>query len=280
MMSKIKNYIKRGIKYILYDYKQPIIKVDIYQKSPSEMFKDKVYFITGGGSGLGYYIAKKLVEENAKVVIAGRNEERLIRAQKELGNNCEYIVFDVSDISKSDEVIENIINKYGKLDGIINNAGISLHEWDFMKVDSEKFDTQFLTNLKGSCFLTQSYIRKIEDIKQSGANVIFISSERGTMCDDLPYGLTKVSINSLVEALSFKYYKKGIRINAISPGITASDMTKIDKESDLFSNNNSGRYFVPEEVAEVAMFLLSDYSNCISGEIMHTNGGNHIKRGY
>lgn len=95
-----------------------------------------------------------------------------------------------------------------------------------------------------------------------------------------PMVLQKRAIDSLVEALSFKYYKKGIRVNAIAPGVTATDMTGIKRDADLFSSNNSGRIFVPEEVAEVAKFSLSNYSKCVSGQIIHTNGGNHIKRGY
>lgn len=275
----LKLYIKRGIKYILKEYKQPIIKVEVVQKEPLNLFKDKVYIITGGGSGLGFYMAKKLISEGAFVVITGRNEQKLKSAKKELGKNCNYKVFDIGETNKADFIMDSVFDQYKKVDGIINNAGISLHEWDFMKVDEEKFDSQFLTNLKGSYFFTQSYIRKMRKLKKNG-NVIFISSERGSMCDDLPYGLTKASINSLVQSLSFRYYQEGIRVNGIAPGVTASEMTNIDKNADLYSNCNAGRFFVPEEVAELACFLLSDYSKCISGEVIHCNGGNHIKRGY
>ena len=279
-MSEVLNYVKRGIKYVLHEYKQPIIKVDIVQKTSNELFKDKVYLVTGGSNGLGYYIAKKLIEESAKVIITGRNANNLKKSKEELGDKCEYIVYDIRECTKADEIISKIIDENGKLDGIVNNAGISLHEWDFLKVDYDGFESQFLTNLKGSYFLTQSFIKKVYEIGAKEANIIFISSERGTMCDDLPYGLTKASINSLVQALSYKYYKYVIRVNAIAPGITASNMTKIEKDSDLFCKYSSGRYFVPEEVAEVCCFLLSDYSKCISGEVIHTNAGNHIKRGY
>lgn len=279
-MGSIKDYIKRGIKYVLKEHKQSIVKIDVVQKTPSNEFDNKVFIITGGGGGLGYYIAKKLIMENAKVVITGRNEEKLKNAQKELGNNCEYVVLDMKNIEKFDNFFNDMYIKYGKIDGIINNAGVSLHEWDFMKVDKNKYDEQFMTNLRGSYFFTQSYIKFYERNNQKNGKILFISSERGTYCDDLPYGLTKASINSFMQALSFKYYASGINANSISPGITASDMTGIDKTGDLNSNQNSGRFFVPEEIGEVAAFLLSDYSKCISGQIIHTNGGNHIRRGY
>lgn len=279
-MGKVKEYIKRGIKYILKEHNQPIIKIEVVQKTPTKEFEDKIFIITGGGSGIGYSIAEKLIKEKAKVIITGRNEEKLKNAKLKLGDNCEFFVLDITQISEFDSFFGEIYAKYKRIDGIINNAGISLHEWDFMKVDELKYDLQFNTNLKGSYFFTQNYIKYYEMNNQKNAKILFISSERGTYCDDLPYGLTKVSINSLMQALSFKYYKKGININTISPGITASDMTGIDKFNDLSSNQNSGRFFVPEEIAEVAMFLLSDFSKCISGEVIHTNGGNHLRRGY
>ena len=278
-MGKITNYLKRGIKYILTEYKQPIIKVEVSQKTPQELFSNKVYIVTGGSSGIGFHIAKKLVEENATVIITGRTERKLIEAKNKIGSNCEYVVWDVSSVSESSDIIQKLFDKYNHIDGLINNAGISLHEWDFMKVTEDGYDTQFNTNLKGGFFLTQSYIFQLLK-KNNEGNVLFISSEAGTMCDDLPYGLTKASINSLVQALSYNYYKNGIRINAVSPGVTASEMTKINKNGDMFNNSNSGRFFLPEEVAEVVCFLLSDYSKCISGEIIHVNGGNHIRKRY
>lgn len=278
-MGKNLTYIKRGIKYIRTEYKQPIIKAEIVQKEKSDMFNDKVYLITGGGSGIGFYIAKALINENAKVIITGRNEEKLINSKKELGEKCEYYVLDMNMIDKFSVIITEIYNKYGKLDGLINNAGVSLHEWDFLKVTPEGFDTQFYTNLKGAYFLTQEYIKMLLEKEEAG-NVIFISSERGSMAEVIPYGLTKSAIDSFTKGLSYKYYNKGIRINSIAPGVTATAMTNINKNEDLFTTNTPGRIFLPEEIAEIVCYLLSDYSKCISGEIIHCNGGNHIKMGW
>lgn len=92
--------------------------------------------------------------------------------------------------------------------------------------------------------------------------------------------MTKAAVNSMVKAFSRRVYQKGIRVNAIAPGVTLSDMTKEYAEAsdgNLYRDCASGRIFKPEEVAEVASFLLSDASRCISGEIIHTNAGNHIK---
>lgn len=272
---KIENYIKRVIRYIVKGIPKINITTQIVQKTPQEMFKNKKILITGGGSGLGFYIAKKCANEGAKVIIVGRNKEKLEEAINQLGPNTSYMIFDVQESEKSEEFMKEVFEKYGKIDCLINNAGISLHEKDFFSVTIDKFNKQIDTNLKGAYFLTQAYINLLQEKDQG--NVIFISSERGAQCDYLPYGLTKVAINSLTEGLSRKYYKRGIRVNAVAPGITASNMTNIDKDSNLYcSYNASGRYFIPEEVAEVVAFLISDMSKCISGEVIYCDAGNHL----
>jgi len=272
----IKKYIKRGIKYIMTGHKQPIIYADISEKTPNDIFKEKVMLVTGGGGGLGYYIAKKLTAEGAFVIITGRNEEKLKNAKETFEKNCDYISFDVMDIEKGQQIIDDIFSKYGKLDCLVNNAGISLHEDNIENVTKDGFEKQFATNLEAGYFLSQRYIINYKKYNQKTGNIIFISSERGSQCDDIPYGLTKAAVNSFVKGLSRRYYKDGIRVNAVAPGVTASEMTSIKKEDDLFSENASGRFFVPEEVAETVSFIASDYSKCISGEIINCDAGQYL----
>lgn len=278
-MGKFGKYLKRGAKYIISESKQPIVKVQVAQRNPDESLRNKIYIVTGGGSGLGFSIAQSLEKCGAKVIITGRDKTKLEAAIKTIGDNCTYKICDMQKVADVTKLIDNCFTEYGFIDGLISNAGISLHEWDFLKVTEDGFNAQMETNLRGGYFAAQAYIKNVLLAKIQG-NVLFISSESGTMCDDLPYGLSKRAIDSLTEALSFKYYKEGIRINAIAPGVTATKMTGMDATADLYSPNISGRVFVPEEVAETAVFLLSDNSKCISGQIIHTNGGNHIKRRY
>ena len=142
----------------------------------------------------------------------------------------------------------------------------------------EGFDRQFDTNLKGPYFLTQTFIDYMNREKIGQGNIRFITSERGLYCDDIPYGLTKAAINSLTTGLARRLIAQGIRVNAIAPGVTASDMTGVDKNGNLYwPSSCAGRVFLPEEVAEVAAFLLSDVSMCISGEIVPCNQGNHYR---
>ena len=143
----------------------------------------------------------------------------------------------------------------------------------------DSFDSQFDINFKGAYFLTQNYIKRIlkSEKKNSEYSIIFITSERGNQCDYLPYGLTKIAINSLVEGLSCRFIRNNIRVNGIAPGVTASSMTKIKSTDDLFADDYiSGRKYIADEVSEIALFLSSKCSNCISGEIIHCNNGNHL----
>lgn len=272
-----KLYIKRAAEYIIKGYKPQFVKVDISQNEMGGGMNNRVVLITGGSRGIGRSIAEKMVREGAQVIITGRNAESLKKVTEELGKSCEAMALDVSEIAKGEKIIEDVYQKYGKIDCLINNAGISYHEKSFLEVTERGFREQFDTNLLGGYFLTQSYLRKYIDTKQKSGNVIFLSSERVDYNDTIPYGLSKTVINSLVRGLSRDFYKKGIRVNAVAPGVTTTEMTGRDREGNLANPySNSGRYFVPEEVAEVVAWLASDFSKCISGEIVHTNAGNHI----
>lgn len=243
--------------------------------------KGKKVLITGGGRGLGFNIAKKLVDSGAEVVICGRNNETLKNASEKL-NNCHYIHFDVLAFSSYREVIEQA-NDYlgGGLNCLINNAGISLHEATFEDVTMESYDLQFDTNLKGPYFLSQTFIKFVQSHGIDNAQILYISSERGLYCDAIPYGLTKAAINSLTAGLARRYVTKNIRVNAIAPGVTASDLVKIDTSGNIFRDKSCGkRFFLGEEVAEVAAFLISDESASISGHIIPCNQGNHHRSDY
>lgn len=254
-------------------------KITVVQNN--EKLKGKKVLITGGGRGLGFYMAQKLVNSGAQVVIVGRNEETLKEASKKL-DDCPYIPFDVRTYNKYSELIgkaDQLVG--GGLNCLINNAGISLHEHSYEDVTQESYNAQFDTNLKSPYFLSQSFIKYSQLHNIQNLNIIFVTSERGLYCDSLPYGLTKAAINSLTAGLARIYVKKGIRVNAVAPGVTASDLVKIDTTSDIYRDKSCGkRYFLPEEVAEVTAFLISDESSCISGEIIPCNQGNHYRSDY
>ena len=253
-----KKYIKRVFKYIIKGVPNINVTANIGQNVNGAILKGKKIIITGGGRGLGYDMAKRCIMEGAEVLISGRNEKALVHVAEELGNSCKYIAFDISDIYGIEEFVKTAKTKLGGLTSIICNAGISLHEKNILDVSVENFEQQIRTNLEGNYFLAKEFIRQHDN--ESEADIIFISSERGYQCDDIPYGLTKVAINSLTRGLARRFYKKNIRVNAIAPGVTASDMTGRRVGGNMFAEEQvAGRFFLPEEVAETVIFLLNAY---------------------
>ena len=270
--------IKRVIKYILYGIPtEHILKCNVVVSQSTKKLLGKNILITGGGRGLGFYIAQKCILEGANVVIVGRNEDVLKTASKEL--KCRYIAFDLSNISNISKMLNEAINMLdGRIDCLANNAGLSLHEKSMMEVTLETFDKQLDINLKAPYFLTQNFIKHCIDVHNKKASVVFVSSERGLDCDEIPYGLIKAAINSLTRGIARRHVRNGIRVNAIAPGITESDMTIADRTKNMACEYNcGGRFFLPEEVAETAAFILSDEANCINGEIIACDQGNYLR---
>lgn len=274
--GKLKSMLRRAIIWITRGV--PVVKAHIEVSAPSSLLRGKAVLVTGGGRGLGRVIAERCVREGAKVVITGRNESKLRQTSYELGDACSYVVSDVSDIKSLPSLFERAELLVGmSIDTLVSNAGISLHEGRFDNVSEHDWDVQMDTNLKGGYFLCTSFVSYLEKHKAEAGNILVISSERARRPDDIPYGLTKVATDSYVRAMAIRLIQQGIRINALSPGVTCSDMTARDSSGDIANWwQNNGRLFLPEEVAEVAVFLLSDLSNCISGEIIACNQGNAI----
>ena len=270
----LKSYIRRGLQYVIHGIPTQRITANITYTSPDQLLLNKKIIITGGGRGIGFAMAKKFVSEGASVLIAGRNEDTLKASATEIG--CQYLKLDVQDTSSFRDFIDKADKMLGGVNCLVNNAGISLHEKTFMDVTPESFDAQIDSNLKGVFFLSQKFIQILLNNNREGV-VLFMSSETSHTADIRPYGLIKVSINSLVRGLAALYASKGIRVNAVAPGITASDMTGFKADDNLYwKDNATKRIYLPEEVAECACFLLSDASGCISGEILTCNNGKTI----
>ena len=268
MNNKIKEIIRK------ISPNPPAVSAEIVLTQSSKKLEGKRIIVTGGTGGIGQAMAKRFVDEGAKVLVTGRNEAKLKNIAAELG--CEIFQLDMANVGTFDDFVKYAAEKLGGIDCLVNNAGISLHENSFQAVTPESFDQQFATNLRGPFFLSQRVLAYMMKNNVKG-QVLFISSETGDTADIRPYGLTKAAINSLVQGLAYLYVGKGIRVNAIAPGVTASNMTGFNADEDIYcSYNPNHRVYLPEEVAETAAFLLSDASNCISGQIITCNNGKTI----
>lgn len=255
------------------------VHVSLQQVNYNGILSNKTIVVTGGSRGIGFSLAKKFVSEGAKVLITGRSEEGLKKAVSRLGSNSNYLVFDNSNIENISEFIDECKKKMGPIHSMCLNAGVSFHEGNFLNVTQETFDKQFDINLKANYFIAQAFLKnKLHE--QSEGNLLFLSSETAGKSIDIPYGLTKAAINSLVGGLARRVYQRGLRVNAIAPGVTLTDMTcrdKVDEAANLGTNSAAGRWLLPEEIAEVACFILSDVSKCITGEVIYCDAGSHLK---
>ena len=272
-MSRI-DIIKRIVRYVIRGIPNQQVYARISQIQYGKILKNRNIVVTGGGHGIGKCIAAKCISEGANVMITGRNETYLKETCDELGEGCRYVVFDLENLSEIDQFWYSISVQMNKVDSLICNAGISLHEGNILNVSKEQFDRQMAVNLESVYFLIKDFIKN----KQTDEiHILCISSERGFQCDDLPYGLSKAAIHSLVGGITKRFYRDGVRINGIAPGITTSDLTKKTVDDDLVLERVApGRYILGEEIAEVACFLLSEASKCISGEVIACDAGEYL----
>lgn len=271
--------IKRIFKYILHGVPEIIVRPEIVTMTHIDAMKDKVILITGGNRGLGKAIAKKCVEEGAKVILVGRNEEALRNVSSELGEMTTYIQYDVSDCAHCKNILQEAEKKFGcPINVLVNSAGVSYHEGSYKNVTENGWDEQMSINLKGVYFLTKYFADNCIQKGIKNASIVILSSERGMYGDDIPYGLTKAALNSYIKGMARRLITSDIRVNGIAPGITATDMTGVSAEGNLYREASCGkRIFLAEEVAEVAAFLIRDTSKCVSGEIIACNQGNHLR---
>lgn len=269
-----KRYIENFISYLRAG---GFVNVTIAQINYSEILKNKRVLITGGTSGIGYAIAEKFLSQGAAVIITGRNETNLKAAKEKLNNNLLHtFLWDVNDLKNTDEKIKEISKIIGGIDIFVNNAGI-LIQTDFQNVDEETWDKTFSVNLKSVFFITQkicSYFLKTNI--NSVSKIINISSMSGIIAAPNPYHLSKEGINSLTKGLAKEYTKNNIIVNAIAPGVTNTNMNQYSGNLYRDQGNKNRRVALPEEIAELALFLASDASNNIVGQIILIDGGESL----
>lgn len=257
--------------------------VNISYLNLGEILNGKNILITGGSSGIGLHIAKKCISEGANVVITGRNEEKLLQAKEIINSEkLKIIVWDISRIDQIEEQIkktEELLN--GEIDVLVNNAGV-INNKQFLNVTEKDWDLIYSINSKGLYFLTQAicnnWLKKTN--RNRNKKIINISSQGGFVGATYPYRMTKWDIAGLTQGLGVKLANKGIIVNGIAPGIIATGMQPrfLNQKDNVYcSINPIERFALPEEIAELALFLISDASNFIVGQTIVCDGGFSIK---
>lgn len=251
------------------------VNVNIGQLIPGCLLNGHVILVTGATGGMGRAISQKCIEQGAKVILADKDGQKLEEFQKQLGKNSKWFCFDMKSISLFDSIFKEIDSYFGHIDCIVNNAGISLHEGDFMNVTEKSWDSQLDINLKAPYFLLQAWLRYYRANKMKSGHVVMMASDTSGMGSSVPYGLSKAGISSLTYGLSKKLITEGIRINAMAPGTTLTPMTDDFTHGEVCRATTQGkRALFPEEIAELCIFLLSDLSTCVSGNVFGCSEAN------
>ena len=282
-ISKLIHKLGNSYKYAKMAYRDGgISAVNISYPSYGQMLKDKNILITGGSSGIGLAIAKKCAKCGAHVLITGRNINKLNNAAKDIGEElCSTIKWDIScvvDIGSKLEECKNLFK--GDISVLINNAGIPPAKF-WGNVDEKEWDDIYSTNLKGLFFLSQAIVKqwKLKPQKEY-RKIINISSQGGFVGATYPYRMVKWDIRGLTEGLGRQLIKDRIIVNGIAPGVVKTSMQSFSllQDNNLYTNQNPiERVILPEEIAELSLFLISDASNAIVGQTIVCDGGYTLK---
>jgi len=239
----------------------------------------KVILITGGLTGIGLAMTKKFLQEGASVIVLSRNELPVKEHGLENQPSFKFRKFDLTSFSEMPDVINEVTKLFGRIDVLVNNAGVISGSM-FPNVSEEDWDLVYETNSKAVFFLTQSVIKSwLRNPNTYPKKVLNISSQGAFVGATYPYRMTKWDIRGLTQGLAAKYIEKGIIINGIAPGIVRTSMQpKYTESKNIYCEDVIiGRICLPEEVAELARFMVSDLSNFIVGETILIDGGYSLK---
>jgi 3-oxoacyl-[acyl-carrier protein] reductase len=240
--------------------------------------EDKVVLITGASRGIGKEIAREFIYNGAVVIAIATNNEELEDSKKELGEN-KYIPYkcDITNIKEVEEVIKDIINKFEKIDVLINNAGIVKDNF-LMIMKEEEFDSVINVNLKGT-FLVTKFVSKFMRKRKEG-NIINISSIVGIdgNVGQTNYSATKAGVIGFTKSWAKELTLKGenIRVNAVAPGFIKTQMTdnlKDEFKEAVIQKCCIKRLGLPEDIAKLCLFLASEDSAYITGQVIRIDGG-------
>jgi NAD(P)-dependent dehydrogenase (short-subunit alcohol dehydrogenase family) len=242
----------------------------------------KVALVTGGSRGIGFATAKILSENGATVIITAKDQERLDKAVEKIPNSSGI----AADIRKSNDVknvVNKIVEKFGKLDILVNNAGMFPKIKQLHEIDEDEWNEVLDVNLTGQFRFTKEAIPHLQ--KTSGS-IINISSDAGIKAyqgfNADAYSASKAALILLTKCWALEYSRDKIRVNCICPGVVDTDMTKpflkTQKDKDFMNNEHPiGRIGQPDEIGKAVLYFASDDASWTTGAVLTVDGGESIK---
>ena len=243
---------------------------------------DKVALVTGGSRGIGLSTAKILAENGATVIITAKDKERLENAIKEIPNSI-GIVADIRKTNEVKNVINQTIEKFGKLNILVNNAGVFPQIKKLHEINEDEWNEILDINLTGQFRFTKE---AIPHLQKTFGSIINISSDAGIKAYEGfnadAYSASKAALILLTKCWALEYSKDKIRVNCICPGVVDTDMTKpflkTQKDKEFMDNEHPlGRIGQPEEIGKAVLYFASDDASWTTGAILTVDGGESIK---
>ena len=238
-------------------------------------FEDQVVIVTGGGTGIGRTTAELFAASGAQVLITGRREGPLHEVERTHPDNITALSADVSKSSDRERIISTTIDRFGKLDTLINCAALAV-VGGLMETTDEDIENSCLTNLIGPASLIRSATPYLET---SGGSVINVSSTGGhtSVPGYFPYVITKAALEQLTRVLAVELGPLGIRVNSVAPGFTKTEMSEpvvdsFGKET-IIAMTPLGRFGEPLDIAKAICLLASRDAGWITGQIVDASGG-------
>ena len=240
--------------------------------------------VTGGAKGIGYAVARKLLREGARVMIADIDEVAGQDAIETLSGDGEVRFFaaDVSERLDVHNLVARTIDAFGSITALVNNAGI-VHAADFLDLDEADFDRVLKVNLKSAFLCGQAVARHMVELVAGGNEpgaIVNMSSINDTFAisNQVPYSVSKGGVSQLTKVMALSLAPHGIRVNAIGPGSIMTDMLASvahskDVKNRILSRTPLGRIGSPDEIASVAAFLLSSDASYVTGQTIYADGG-------